>query len=42
MNAVVNDDNTAFDVAVKTYLVACVGAGLTGGIQSLCFNVVGQ
>lgn len=42
LNSVVQDNSNKFNYWVKVYLFVSIGAGLLGGIQSLCFNVVGR
>lgn len=42
LNSVVDGDNGAFHYWVLIYLIMSVCSGLIGGIQSLCFSVVGR
>jgi hypothetical protein len=42
LDAVVNDKGVKFDRNVELYLFVSIGVGFLGGIQSLCFSVVGR
>lgn len=42
LNAVVDSDEGQFHLWVTIYLAMCVASGLIGGLQSLCFSVVGR
>lgn len=42
LDAVVRDKSAKFDRNVELYLFVSLGVGMLGGIQSLCFSVVGR
>eukprot|EP01038_Epipyxis_sp_PR26KG_P016156 gene16156-21962_t len=42
LNSVVEGDDKVFNYWVKAYLIISISSGFFGGIQSLCFNVVGR
>ena len=42
LNDVVDGDTHEFNKWVQIYLVVCIASGFFGGIQTLCFNIVGR
>jgi hypothetical protein len=42
LNTVVESDLPKFNLWIRIYLFASIAIGLLGGIQSLCFNIVGR
>jgi uncharacterized membrane protein len=42
LNSVVEGDYSSFNYWIRLYLFASIGIGVIGGIQSLCFNIVGR